>query len=66
MKFWYYMQSEERVLENSKTDRFWDFQEEMTYSGLCLVKLENKKIFVLNLFNLILQIMAPCNPDIRS
>ena len=38
MKCWYYTQSEERVLENSKTDWLWDFQEQMIYSGVVFGK----------------------------
>lgn len=50
--------NEGKVLENPRP-WLWNFQEQMRYR---LVKLENKKIFVFYLFNLILL----CHLHIRS
>lgn len=58
MFVWTMKENEKKVLENGR-HWLWDFQEQMRYR---LVKLVNKKIFVFNLFNLILL----CHLHIRS
>ena len=66
VKWWCYIQSDESVLESGKKDWGGISKNRWDTVGLYLVKLENKKTCVYNLFSLILQIKASCHPHIRS